>query len=239
MLQLKMSSFETETIVKGCELGEGPHWDDRTQALYFSDVPGKFLHRYIPSTKTHDVSKTDTWISIIIPIEGMENKFLISNGLNLSIMSWDAHGSPTIIEKLATVEEDKPDNNFNDGKVDDTGRVWIGTMGPILSDGKIPQGKASLYSFGDKSQPGIRHHVLHIDPKSPGGGKLLSTVPIPADQVTSVAFGGPNLTDLYVTSSSKGLSEEKMAARPLSGSTFCIKGLGVKGLPANSFKWHS
>ena len=32
-------------------------------------------------------------------------------------------------EVLATVEEDKPKNHFNDAKCDCSGRLWFGTMG--------------------------------------------------------------------------------------------------------------
>ncbi|XP_046394029.1 regucalcin-like [Ischnura elegans] len=314
-----MSSYKVENIVKGCLLGEGPFWDHHSQCLYFPDVPGKVLHRYEPSSGTHHSAGTDTWISIIIPLENDREKFLVSNGRSLSMMEWDpvADVKPKILNTLATVEDDKPDNNFNDGKVDDYGRIWAGTMGPILSDG-IPPGRASVYSFGGKYEQSLRCHVsgvsvsngiawssdnklmyyidsptrsvdvfdfdiekgeisnrrsiyslnkdnlkgvpdgmtidtsgnlwvatygggkvLRIDPSSPGGGTLLSTVDIPSSQVTSVAFGGPEFTDLYVTSSSKDLSPVEMTALPESGSAFCVKGLGVKGFAGNMFDWSS
>lgn len=35
------------------ELGEGPHWDNETQSLYFVDIFGKAIHKYVPSTKKH------------------------------------------------------------------------------------------------------------------------------------------------------------------------------------------
>lgn len=35
------------------ELGEGPHWDVDTQSLYFVDIFGKSIHRYVPATKKH------------------------------------------------------------------------------------------------------------------------------------------------------------------------------------------
>ncbi|KAL0879863.1 hypothetical protein ABMA27_002394 [Loxostege sticticalis] len=67
--------------------------------------------------------------------------------------------------------------------------------------------------------------VLQIDPKA---GKLLKKVPIPALQVTSTTFGGPNLDILFVTTASLNIDGEQ---KPPCGSTFMVTGLGVKGTP--------
>ncbi|KAJ8888250.1 hypothetical protein PR048_007737 [Dryococelus australis] len=73
--------------------------------------------------------------------------------------------------------------------------------------------------------------VVHVDPRTQN---LLSTIAMPASQVTSVMFGGPELDTLYVTTSSFGLSEEELKQQPMAGSVFSITGLGVKALaPAN------
>ncbi|CAL7942671.1 unnamed protein product [Xylocopa violacea] len=76
--------------------------------------------------------------------------------------------------------------------------------------------------------------VLQINPKT---GELLRFVKInTAQNITSVAFGGPNLDVLYVTSASIGLNENQLREQPHAGYLFTIKGLGVRGFPANSFK---
>lgn len=41
----------------------------------------------------------------------------------------------------------------------------------------------------------------------PASGRLLQTIPVPALNVTSCAFGGEGLTDLYITSARKGMSD--------------------------------
>jgi gluconolactonase len=51
-------------------------------------------------------------------------------------------------------------------------------------------------------------------------------IKIPAEQVTSVAFGGPKLDILYVTTSNK---EIKSKQPPPAGSLFKVTGLGVTG----------
>lgn len=39
--------------IPNLELGEGPHWDAETQSLYFVDIFGNSIHKYIPSTGQH------------------------------------------------------------------------------------------------------------------------------------------------------------------------------------------
>jgi sugar lactone lactonase YvrE len=70
----------------------------------------------------------------------------------------------------------------------------------------------------------------------PTNGKLLSHISIPTPQVTSVAFGGPQLDELYVTSANILLSEEQQKQYPASGATFRVTGLGVKGYPGQPVK---
>lgn len=72
--------------------------------------------------------------------------------------------------------------------------------------------------------------ILKIDPRS---GNLLQEVPIPAKQVTSATFGGPNLDILFVTTASMNINGEQA---PPCGATFMVIGLGVKGHPNVNFK---
>lgn len=57
-----------------------------------------------------------------------------------------------------------------------------------------------------------------------------------ANNITSVAFGGPNLDILYVTTAAVQLNENELKEQPYAGYLFAIKGLGVRGFPANSVK---
>jgi sugar lactone lactonase YvrE len=75
--------------------------------------------------------------------------------------------------------------------------------------------------------------VIRIDPET---GKLLLTIKMPAYNITSVAFGGTDLDELYVTSASFAVSEDKKSQYPESGYTFKITGLNVKGLPMDKFQ---
>jgi sugar lactone lactonase YvrE len=75
--------------------------------------------------------------------------------------------------------------------------------------------------------------VIRVDPTN---GKLLDCIPIPALQVTSVAFGGAELNELYVTSANLALSGEELQKHPGSGATFRVTGVGVKGYPGQTIK---
>uniref|UniRef100_A0A3B5MLU1 Regucalcin n=1 Tax=Xiphophorus couchianus TaxID=32473 RepID=A0A3B5MLU1_9TELE len=74
--------------------------------------------------------------------------------------------------------------------------------------------------------------VLNIDPAT---GKRLQTVSLPATKTTSCCFGGPDYSDLYVTSASLGLDQSELQRQPAAGNTFRVTGLGVKGRPSNAF----
>ncbi len=70
---------------------------------------------------------------------------------------------------------------------------------------------------------------------NPSTGKLLETITLPADQVTSCCFGGKNLDELYITTARADLSEKVLATQPLAGSLFVTK-VGVKGLPTYKYE---
>lgn len=70
---------------------------------------------------------------------------------------------------------------------------------------------------------------------NPGTGKKLCSIAMPVSQVTSCAFGGETMEDLYITSARKGLGKEELGKQPLAGSLFVVRNCGHKGLPAYKF----
>ncbi len=65
-------------------------------------------------------------------------------------------------------------------------------------------------------------------------GSIDRIVPIPAERVTSCAFGGPDLGTLYVTTSRLHLTDEQLQRHPQSGGIFAFRP-GVVGLPRPAF----
>ena len=69
---------------------------------------------------------------------------------------------------------------------------------------------------------------------NPATGQLMAEIPIPAFNVSSCAFGGPDLTDIYITSARKGMTADQLAKYPLSGGLFRLH-TNIQGMPTFEF----
>jgi sugar lactone lactonase YvrE len=114
----------------------------------------------------------------------------------------------------------------------------------------------------DRGRLGRRRHFVAIDPADGlpdglcvdaeggvwialfGGGAIRRYLPdgrlelhfaLPVTNPTSVAFGGPGLRDLYVTSARHRLTSEQLAKEPLAGSLLRLRP-GVVGRPTTPFR---
>ena len=65
-------------------------------------------------------------------------------------------------------------------------------------------------------------------------GRLDAIVPVPASQTTKCAFGGPELTDLYVTTARVGLDLAARTEQPHAGGLFRVRP-GARGKKVNRF----
>lgn len=74
--------------------------------------------------------------------------------------------------------------------------------------------------------------VIRLDPRN---GQIVDEIPLPVRWPTMVAFGGPDLKTLYITSSREGRSEEELAQYPQSGDLFAVR-VNVAGLPEPTFR---
>jgi sugar lactone lactonase YvrE len=103
-------------------LGEGPVWDHTNGQLIWIDIIGKSLHFFDPAQRAHRTISLDQRIGAAVPrvkgglILALENGF---HELDLETKQ---------LKKLIDPESDKPGNRFNDGKCDEAGRFWAGTM---------------------------------------------------------------------------------------------------------------
>ena len=68
----------------------------------------------------------------------------------------------------------------------------------------------------------------------PANGALLEKIELPAKNITSCAFGGAQLDELYVSSARKGLDAADLSAYPASGGLFRMRA-GQTGLPTFVF----
>ncbi|KAK3912985.1 Regucalcin [Frankliniella fusca] len=298
-----------EKVCEPVNLGEGPHWDATSGALYYVDIEGKKLFKYVPATKQRTAVTLDDLVGFAVPVANSPNVFVAGLKRRIVLVTWDGRSeTPEIVENLLEVQKDVKSEllRINDGKADPNGRVWAGTMSRIevgaddgvlfyvgqdrkahicqtnvgLSNGLAWTPDCKTMYYVDSLKRSV--DVMSVDPASgqisdrkilfsleangihgfpdgmtidvegklwvavydgaqvlrvdPATGSLLTTVSIPAPEVTSVAFGGPNLDELYVTTAAMRATKEVREKYPDAGALFKVTGLGVKGYPGVAAK---
>jgi sugar lactone lactonase YvrE len=71
---------------------------------------------------------------------------------------------------------------------------------------------------------------------NPLSGEKMTAIQLPVSQVTSIYFGGDDLSDMFITSARRGLISAQLASEPLAGATFRLHNTGFRGLPFYRFK---
>jgi sugar lactone lactonase YvrE len=138
----------------------------------------------------------------------------ISNGLQ-----WSADGSRVFYNDTPTGEIAV----FDFDGASFLNRRTFATLG----DGGAPDGLAIDAEDGLWSAVWGGSAIRHFD----SSGRLVDVVELPVTNVTSCAFGGPNLDTLYITTSRQGLEP---GAQPLAGSVFSAN-VGVRGAVQHAF----
>lgn len=105
-------------------LGEGPLFDPRIGKLLFLDIEGGKLFAYDPQTEETEVFAAPGKVSAL----GLRRKGGYVCARKDGFAFFDLRGGETHFTAVASPEKDKPDNRFNDGKVDLAGGFWAGTM---------------------------------------------------------------------------------------------------------------
>ncbi|XP_022189559.2 LOW QUALITY PROTEIN: regucalcin [Nilaparvata lugens] len=141
MLSLRLvmtTMYKVEKISKPLTLGEGPHWDVETQCLYYVDIKSGSIHCYnreLNKNYSAVVGEGKKPVSLIIPVEGQSNRYMISVKNDVALVTWDgASTDVTDLEVIASLEPADNTNRLNDGKADPKGRLWAGTMGRQIID---------------------------------------------------------------------------------------------------------
>ena len=106
-----------------CQLGEGPLWSARENAIYWVDILAPALHRYSLAN-----AQITTWpmpekIGWVVERRGQPGFIagLQSGFVELTL-------DPVVCKPIANPEPHLPNNRMNDAKVDAFGRIWAGTM---------------------------------------------------------------------------------------------------------------
>ena len=103
-------------------VGESPVWHPGQQRLYWIDIQGKMVHRFDPRSRNNESFPLPEIVTCI--------QLRSTGGLVLTLKKQFAFFDPDAnhLETISSVEDDLPENRFNDGKCDPQGRFWAGTM---------------------------------------------------------------------------------------------------------------
>jgi sugar lactone lactonase YvrE len=104
------------------DVGEGPHWDERSQTLLFVDVSAGAVFRYDPLAESLSCFSVGQEVGAVIPRS--------EDGLVLTVREGIARVSDTGdgFELMAPIERELQTNRMNDAKCDPNGRLFAGTM---------------------------------------------------------------------------------------------------------------
>ncbi len=278
-----------------CSLGEGAFWHAIRKSFFWVDIDGKSLHSYHLENK-----EVNTWRFLNRP------SFIADMGHDQLLLAFQGglgrfDISTGNLEWMMDLEKDIPDNRTNDGAIDRSGRLWLGTMNTKFKEGagslfcissdlqvekkvnalSIPNGlvwsaddrlmyhidsptrKVQAYQFDTKTGTiqfqktaiTIPDHLgspdgMCIDAEgmlwiahwngfgvyrwNPQLGTLIDKIEVPVPQVSSCAFGGDQLDQLFITTAREGFGPDESERYPDSGSIY-ITTPGVRGVKKNVF----
>ena len=119
----------------------------------------------------------------------------------ITTFGYDTGSDAPLAAPLSTIDIPVGDGDPDGMCVDDDGGLWV-----------------ALWDGGE-----VRRYTP--------AGVLDSVVQLPVSRPTSCAFGGPAGDTLFITSASRGLSDEELAAQPYAGCVFAVSP-GITGRPA-------
>ncbi|AZV39641.1 gluconolaconase [Komagataeibacter xylinus] len=141
------------------QLGEGPVWSTREQALYFVDIVGQAIHRLDPASGARASWQAPARPGFVVPA----SDGTLVCGLKDGLYRFDPRTGA--FHRMVEVEPEHPGNRINDGCVDSKGRLWFGTM-----DDEEGTPSGALYSV-TRSARGLdllRHDEGYVVTNGPG-----------------------------------------------------------------------
>jgi sugar lactone lactonase YvrE len=294
-----MMNLQFDVVVdQPMQLGECPLWHPLEEALYWIDIDGCAVHRFIPSRRVHDVWAMPCEPGCIAWCQ--DGGMLVALRTGVALLDTDSGA----LRFIANAPYDTSIQRFNDGRCDAKGRLWVGSIHeprdragaslycmergqirdeniPVTTSNGVafsPDNKVLYHadtrghkitaydyelqdgSTGDgrviKQFPDDRNNnyggrpdgaavdgegaywcamyeggrVLRLSPS----GEILQSIDLPLRCPTMVAFGGPSLRTLYVTSGRHNRPAAELAEYPLSGYVLAFK-TAVAGLPEQPY----
>ncbi|XP_062983576.1 regucalcin-like [Elgaria multicarinata webbii] len=137
-----MSSIKIESVVKEKNrMGECPVWEERLNSLVYVDINSQKVCRWNSITNEVQCVSVDARVgSVALRKCG---GYVIALGTRFAFLNWDNQR----VVSIAEMELDKPNNRFNDGKVDPMGRFFAGTMAEETAPGLRARHQGALYTL--------------------------------------------------------------------------------------------
>ena len=118
-----MSSIEIICVADvAAKIGEGPVWDDREQILWWTDINGRCVHRFDPSSGSDTEYPTSVRVGCLAVRDAGGLLFAAEHG----IYGWEPEKAE--LQHMLDIEQDRTDNRMNDGGCDRQGRLVVSSM---------------------------------------------------------------------------------------------------------------
>lgn len=181
---------------------------------------GTMFHQQGPKANAH-LFRLDSDLSV----HTMKRHVTISNGIAWDIEKQFMYYIDTLAKKVVAFDYDRNTGNIS-GERD---AVFIPDKYG-LADGMTIDEEGMLWIAFFNGWC-----VRRINPQT---GEVLLTIDVPVAKVTSCAFGGEKLDELYITTAKADLSPADLDKQPFAGGLFCVKP-GVKGCRAIPFAFNA
>ncbi|XP_027715240.1 regucalcin-like isoform X1 [Vombatus ursinus] len=137
-----MSSIKIESVIPdSSRCGESPVWEEKSNSLLYVDIPSKKIFRWNSLTKqVQEVTLDSPVSSVAIRRSG---GYVATVGTRFCALNWEDQ----LLTDLCSVDKDKKNNRFNDGKVDPAGRYFAGTMAEETAPAVLERHQGSLYAL--------------------------------------------------------------------------------------------
>lgn len=141
-MPLAMGSIKIECVVKEkYHIGESPVWEEKHGSLLYVDITGEKVCRWNAATKQLKTVYVGAPIGSVVPRKS--GGYVLAIGTRFAFLDWEKEA----VTDIVTIDQDKTNNRFNDGKVDPAGRFFAGTMARQIRPAVVEKGQGSLYSL--------------------------------------------------------------------------------------------
>jgi len=176
--------------------GESPLWDARAEALYWTDITGRRVYRYLWSKKRHELLQSGTEVAGLALLDSGGFVVTNSNGIWLwdgkeewQLVADSAEGKKCVLNDCVADPQGRlftgscffePNDNYERGclfRVDTDGSVHVVDEGILLSNGLGFSPDESTLYYADSAARRIYAYDYRRSDGSVGNRRILAQVP--------------------------------------------------------------